>query len=618
MANAFKQRLDSGLLLADGAMGTMIYSRGVPFERCFDELNLSAPDLIQQIHREYIVAGAEIIETNTFGANRVRLAAHGLAERVRDINYRGAKIAGEARDIVGEPVFVAGCVGPVGQPLQPIGKLSLLDVRLAFREQIEALLEGGVDLLVFDTFADLAELTEGVLAARETCELSIIAQLTFENDGRTYAGHSAEDVVAGLRRLGVDIIGVNCSNGPQIALDVVRRMVQAGAGAVSVMPNAGLPAQLGGRLFYVSTPDYFGDYARQFRDAGASVVGGCCGTTPEHIRAMRLALKDDAGARVTVVATRETTPAPEPTGQAEGPSTLARKLAAGEFVVSVEVDPPRGLNPTKALKGTAILKEAGADCINIGDSPMAKVRMSALGLGMLIQQQVGLEVILHYTTRDRNLMALQSELMGAHALGIRNVIGLTGDPPKLGNYPNATPVWDVDSIGLIAILKRLNQGIDHAGTSIGRRASFTVACAVNPTADDIDHELDRLRQKIEAGADFIMSQPLFSMGQLDDFMGRVGSLPLPHVLGILPLESHKHAELLHHEVPGITVPDEVRERMRLAGENGKAEGMRIAHEFVEEARRHVAGVYIITSYGRYEVATELVRTLRAATSGARR
>jgi homocysteine S-methyltransferase len=614
MANPFLARLERGSVLADGAMGTMLYGRGVSYERCFDELNVSEPDLVQGIHREYINAGAELIETNTFGANRIRLGMYGLEGRVREINRRGVRVAREAREISGETVFVAGSIGPVDQPLQPFGALSLRDVREAFREQAEALVEGGVDLFVLETFSDLAEITEAILAVKETTDLPLIAQMTFDDHGQISSGGTPAEVVAALERAGADLVGLNCGVGPSSALEVARAMLAAARVPVSVQPNAGLPSRIGGRTVYVSTPEYVGEVMRQCVEAGARLVGGCCGTTPEHVRAIRAELDQaEAPTRAAPVLLRPE-PAAQPVAEAAPivpENSLRAKLGRGQFVVSVELDPPRGLNPRKALEGAAALRDVGVDCINIGDSPMATVRMSALGLGLLIQARVGVEPIIHYTPRDRNLMAIQSDLLGAHANGIRNVIAVTGDPPRISSGPSATAVWDVDSIGVIAILKRFNQGVDWAGKSIGRQAEFQVACAVTPIAQDMARELDRLRQKIEAGADFVMSQPLWSLEQLEEFEARAGKLPIPHLLGILPLESHRHAELLNNEVPGMVVPPDVLERMRAAGERGREVGLELAADFVERARPHVQGIYIITSYGRYDAALELVKALKA-------
>jgi homocysteine S-methyltransferase len=601
-------------------MGTMFYAHGIPYQRCFDELSLTNPELVQRIHRDYINAGAEIIQSNTYGANRVKLERYGLESKVRDINFRAIKIAREAREETGLPVFLAGSVGPLGQPLSAAERYTPEDTQAAFREQIEALLEAGADLLILETFSDLDELTAAVLAARHACSLPIIAQMTFSEDGRTINGEPPETVGSRLSDLGVTAFGTNCGLGPQLALDVMTHMV-AGDSRISVQPNAGYPARRDGRFFYFSTPEYFGEYAERLVAAGATIIGGCCGTTPEHIAAMRAALD----ARTPRVRTAAPAPAikfaPEPAAaiaRTETGTNLARKLATGEFVVSVEIDPPKGLNPTRTLEGAALLSDVGVDCINIGDSPMARVRMSCIALALLIQTRIGLETIIHFTTRDRNLMALQSELLGAHALGIRHILALTGDPPRVGQYPDATGVWDIDSIGFVKVLKQLNQVLDWAGNSIGQPSSFLVACAVNPIAEDLDQELDRFRQKLDAGADFAMSQPLYDMEQLESFLDRVGPIPVPFLLGVMPLQSHKHTEFLHNELPGVTIPDAVRERMRLAGENGMREGILQAQEFLAEAQRHVDGVYFMPSFGRYEMVAELVKVLNrdAAASGA--
>lgn len=623
MINPFIDRLRQGPLLCDGAMGTMLYALGIPYERCFDELNISQPEVVQRIHRDYILAGAEIIETNTFGANRVKLSMHGLESSVRDINFRAVKIGREAREETGESVFLAGAVGPLGQPLEPVGTIKPDEARDAFREQIEALLEAGADLLMLETFSELAELREAIEAAREVCELPLVAQMSFAEDGRTLNGDTPAEVMGALADLKVDVLGVNCSVGPALLLDVIQQMPVPEGCYLSVQPNAGFPARLEGRYLYFSTPEYFAEYAARFIEAGATLVGGCCGTTPAHISLMRASVEAVRPRTTPTARAQVTAPEAEPIAEVptiERPTALAQKLAARQFVVSVELDPPKGLNPAKILDGAALLREVGVDCINIGDSPMARVRMSCIALALLIQRQVGLETIIHFTSRDRNLMALQSELLGAHALDIRHILALTGDPPRVGNYPNATGVWDVDAIGLIKILKQLNQGLDWAGNSIGQSASFLVACAVNPIAEDLELELDRFHRKLEAGADFAMSQPLYDVEQLLHFFDRVGPIPIPFLLGVMPLQSSKHTEFLHNELPGVTIPDHVRERMRLAGEHGMEEGIRQAQEFLSEAQQYVSGVYLMPSFGRYEMVAELVKVLNrdTAASGARR
>src|SRR5262249_14690739 len=510
--SAFLDRLGQGApILFDGGMGTQLYAHGIPYERCFDELNLLQPDLVQSVHRAYIAAGAEVIETNTFAANRVRLAVFGLEHKVRDINFRGVKVAREAKEVSGEPVFLAGSVSSIGQPLAPIGTISPDEASAIFAEQIEALLEAGVDLLVLETFSSVVELRAAIEARRSvSTALPIIAEVSVAEDGNPLAGHTPIEVVRALERLSVDVVGVNCGVGPQAALDAIQQMRSVARTPLSAMPNAGAPTSQQGRQLYVSTPEYFAEYARRFAEAGVSIIGGCCGTTPAHIAAMRAALPGVRAVAPSVVKPSAPAPQAEADGAERAPdqqSPLTRKVHAGEFIISVEVDPPRGVNPNKMLQGAALIREAGADCIDIGDSPMARVRMSCIAFAALAQQRVGIESMIHFTTRDRNLMALQSELLGAHALGIRSVIALTGDPPQMGSYPSATGVYDVKSPGFIRIINQLNQGLDWAGNSIGRPTNFLIACAVNPMADDLEFELDWYHQKVEAGADFAITQP---------------------------------------------------------------------------------------------------------------
>jgi homocysteine S-methyltransferase len=592
-------------------MGTQLHLRGVSFERSFDELNLTQPKIVEEIHRAYISAGAELIETNTFGANRIKLARHGLENRVRDINFRAVKLAREAREIAGEPVFIAGSVGPIGQQLGPIGRITVAQATAAFEEQIAGLLEGGADLLVLETFTNLPEILAAVSAAKKTSDLPIVAQMTFAEDGLTLSAEEPSQVVQALERAGVDVIGVNCGVGPQVALQVLEQMRQQTRRPRSGQPNAGLPARVEGRFFYFATPEYFATFARQAADLGVAYIGGCCGTTPAHIAAMRAALKPTSSpAHLTKPAPSTTIAIDLNPAEQLPPTSFAQRLNDHAFVVSVEIDPPRGLNPAKCIAGAQLVTDAGADAVNIGDSPMARVRMSALSLAVMIQQQVGTDTLIHFTSRDKNLMALQAELIGAHALGIRNIIALTGDPPRIGDYPSATGVWDVDSIGLIKILQRLNEGYDWLGTSIGKPANFTIACAVNPAAEDLDREIERFRQKIEAGAHVAMSQPLYDRQTLEQFFERTGPLPIPFLLGVLPLQSSRHAEFMHNEVPGIVIPAQLRERMRLAGENGIAEGLTQSRELLHDTRDLVQGVYLMPSFGRYEVVAELVRWLR--------
>ncbi|MBW3633983.1 MAG: bifunctional homocysteine S-methyltransferase/methylenetetrahydrofolate reductase [Chloroflexi bacterium] len=631
MSHPLLDRLAAGPILADGAIGTMLYAAGASLDESFDALNLTRPDLVLDTHRAYLDAGADLLETNSFGANRFKLEAFGLADRVKEINKKAVRLAREAREITGRPALVAGSIGPTGRTLAPFGVITPEEVRDAFREQIEALLEGGVDLLVLETIGSLDEMAETVSAAREACDLPIVASMTFAEDGRTIGGSSPEEVAAHLYGMGVAVIGANCSVGPQRLLPVAETLVRhlaiaeqgADVPAVSCMPNAGWPAHVAGRVIYPSSPEYFAGFARRAAAAGVRIIGGCCGTTPLHTAAMRAALDAwtaEAAADGTsasshasrVIHRTRVLTAPElDLVAAEGPTRLREKLDRGEFVVSVEVDPPKGLNPTKALDGACLLQEAGVDFINVADSPMARVRMSALTLCYLIQHRTGVETILHFTTRDRSLMGLQSELLGAHAVGVRNIIALTGDPPSLGDYPDSSAVYDVDSIGLIRILERLNSGADSAGASIGRPAGFTVACAVDPTRDDLEHEAGRLRAKLEAGAHLVMTQPIYDPASWTRFLEAYGveRLPVPVLAGILPLQSSKHAEFLHNEVPGITLSDEARERMRLAGPDGRREGVKMAQELLQELRPLVQGVYLMPSFGRYEVAAEVLDVL---------
>jgi homocysteine S-methyltransferase len=628
-------------LLCDGAMGSLLYARGVNYEQCFDALNLSQPELITNIHSEYINAGAEVIETNSFGANRAKLEAYNLGDRVREINFRAVRLAREAREISGQPIFVAGAVGPTGRPLQAPDEHRLIEVRAIFQEQIEALQEGGADLLILETFSSLAELRQAILAAKEVGGLPIIAQMSFYEDGHTLSGQSAARVAAVLTDMGVDVMGANCSVGPAATLDALEEMIsevqryhddtQARTHLFSAQPNAGLPTRVGNRFFYVATPDYFADYALRFAKAGVCFIGGCCGTTPHHIAAMRKALDEHYGARTSLTGdTTEISVQSTPVVFSNGQSTIARlleeevilpqhgsmtrlqeKLTVEEFVVSVELDPPKGLNPAKILEGAAMLQEAGVHCINIADSPMARVRMSCIALARLIQDHLRIETIIHFTTRDRNLMALQSELLGAHALGIRNILALTGDPLRVGDYPNTTGVWDLDSVGLIQAIRGMNEGHDAAGSSIGAKSSFHIGAALNlnMTDEQTEQEIEKYWSKIDAGAQFIMTQPIYELAPLQRFLDRVGKPPIPMILGCIPLHSSRHAEYLHNEVPGITIPSEVRARMRAAGEHGNKEGLRLAEELLAAARSMVQGVYLMPSYGRYDIVRELTKML---------
>jgi methionine synthase / methylenetetrahydrofolate reductase (NADH) len=664
MSELVLERLRQGPLLCDGAMGTMLYARASASQmhgRCFDELVLTSPELVQRIHREYILAGAQIIETNTFGANAIKLSAYGLGDEVKRINRQAARLAREAREVAGQPVFIAGAVGPSGQMQIPdladdAPRLTIL--RDIFREQITALMEGGAELLMLETFSSVVELRQAVLAAREAGDLPIVAQLTFSEDGLTLAGETPEAAVRALVGLGVSVLGSNCSQGPAGIEDAVQRMAATlrkiapdaeDEMMLSAQPNAGLPQRVENRFFYGATPAYFADYARRFAESGVRLIGGCCGTTPAHIAAMRDALADyqpQGGTQTWSVETllAEHESLSESTEAAGEGTRFQRALQSGRFAVSIELDPPKGLNPGKILDGAAYLKTRGIEFINIADSPMARVRMSCIALARLIHDTLDMDTILHMTTRDRNLMALQSDLLGAHALGLNNILALTGDPVHAGNYPNLTGVWDVDSVGLIRVLKGMNEGFDAGGAALGKSARFFYGAAFNPNMRDepidvaqerarrklieapsladlppvadehlteTELELRRLRQKLDAGAQYIMTQPIYSLDPLERFFAAFGPVPVPIVLGMIPLHSSKQAEYLHNEVPGFDIPDEVRARMREAGDRAREVGIELAHEVITTARARglIQGCYLMPSFGRYDLVGELAQEL---------
>ncbi len=607
MPSPFLDRLAQGPLVADGAMGTLLYQRGVQFSESFDALNLSKPTLIESVHRDYLAAGAELVETNTFGANAVRLASHGLEEQVRVIARQGVKIARAAREIVGVNAFVAGSIGPLGKPLEPFGHVTVAEAEAFYRASAEGLLEGGCDCFILETFQDLNEILAAMRAVRRvTLDVPIIAQMTYGTDGKTLYGQTPTLAVTMLKQAGAAVVGINCGVGPQPTLEVLEEIVAAAGGTpVSAMPNAGLPQVVDGRYLYLSSPDYFADFAARAVGLGVRIVGGCCGTTPAHIQAMRDRLashlpaeKLAPGAEVRVL---EHAPAPvAPPREATEPSLL-RKLRE-KFVVSVEIDPPRGINTQKVMEAARMMAQRGVDAINIADSPLARIRMSAMALAFQIHQHFPrVEVILHYTTRDRNLMGLQSDLLGAHALGLRNILCLTGDPPSLGDYPNATAVFDTDAPGLMRIVHRMNQGTDLAGTSIGAATGFAIGCGVNPTAEDLDAEFEYVKRKLDAGPQFVMTQPVYELDCWKRFIERLGGLTkIPILIGILPLQSFRHAEFLHNEVPGIHVPDWIRARMHEAGNEGQKVGVELARDLLVACRGMANGVYLMPSFGRYE------------------
>ena len=608
MVHPFLAALERRVLLADGAMGTLLRDRGVPASACLDEQNLSHPELVQSIHQEYLTAGAEIVETNTFGANRLRLRSFGLADKAPEINARGVALAREATRDCGHQAFVAGAIGPIGVGLASGGDVTLKQAHRAFVEQAQALIEAGVDLILLETFPSLAEAREAVLAIREAAdEIPLLAQLTFQRDGRTWTGEEPAEVARELHNVGADIVGVNCTPGPQTALEIIEEMARATKVKLSAQPNAGHPRVAEREVSYPVAPHVFAEYVPRLVAAGCAIVGGCCGTTPEHIAAIQgvLASPTEAPGGPTAVWTP-----PEELELAPEEATLREKLAAGRFVLSVEIDPPRGLNPRRALQGAARLKVAGADCINVGDSPLARVRMSPFAMAVLFHRQLGLETIVHVTTRDRNLLALQADLIGAHVLGLRNVLCLRGDPPSASGYARAVGVWDVTPVGLLRVLKGLNEGIDWAGNPMAQPTSFFVGAAANPTAPSLEAEIKLLRRKVEAGADFIMTQAVYDIEALERFLEKAARYKTPILLGVIPLHNERHAEFIHNELAGVVVPEGIRQRMREAGEDGLAEGVAIAREIIAAARGGVRGIYLIPSFGRYDVAADLVRELK--------
>lgn len=608
-AHPFLARLDRGVLLADGAMGTQLYARGVPFDQCFDELNLTAPDLVRGIHLDYIASGAELIETNTFGANRFKLAAHNLTARLAEINRAGAAVARQAVETSGRPVFIAGSMGPIGRPMAPLGAAAPEEVRAAYTEQAAALVDGGADVLILETFTDLAELLEAVRGVQETTAVPLIAQMTFSQEGKTLLGHAPREIVEALERLDVEVVGANCSVGSQGILEVMQQMAGAVTRAkLSAMPNAGFPAYVGGRYMYVSTPAYMAEHARRMTALGVRIVGGCCGTTPEHIAAMRDALREPVREAAWSVGITGLAPEPEPVARPSAPSPLAQKLGR-TFVVTVEIDPPRGVHDRREIEACRRLREAGVDAIDVADNPMARLRMSPWAMCARIQSEVGLETILHFTTRDRNLVRLQSDLLAVHALGVCNILVLRGDPPQMGDYPNATAVSDVTPSGLVRLIKDFNRGRDVAGNPIGTPTAFSVGVALNLSAPDLDREAKVLERKIAAGADFICTMPVYEPEALDRFAKMMGGIPVPMLVGVLPLVSHRHAEFLHNELPGLSIPAWVRERIRAASD-GRDEGIRVAHELLSAIRSRVAGLYLVPSFGRYDSVVEMVRLAR--------
>jgi methionine synthase / methylenetetrahydrofolate reductase(NADPH) len=611
MASDFLARLKQSPVLCDGAMGTLLYAKGIFINRSYDELNLSQPDLIRGIHHEYLQAGAEIIETNTFGGNSFRLARHSLADKVRDINRAGVRIAREAAKSF--DVWVAGSVGPLGTRIEPLGKTSFQEARDAFRQQIEVLVEGGVDLLILETFGYLEEIHQAMLAARDVSPLPLVAQVTIDEDGNCLDGSDPQTFVPKLVEWGADVIGCNCSVGPVAMLDAIERVRAATSLPLAAQPNAGIPRSVDGRNIYLCSPEYMASYARKFVAAGVRLVGGCCGTTPEHIRVMKSALRvgEARGKTASKPATgSQSVPLAVPAVPLQDRSLLGSKLARGEFVTMVEIVPPKGIDIRKEVEGARFLKSVGVDAVNIPDSPRASARMSNQALSLLIQREIGIDTILHYTCRDRNVLCIQSDLLGASAVGIRNLICITGDPPKMGNYPDATAVFDVDAIGLVNIVHNLNGGLDLGGNPIGTGTGFVIGVGANPGLTDMDEEIRRFEYKVEAGAEYAVTQPVFDLRLLENFIRRIEHCRIPVVAGIWPLVSVRNAEFMKNELR-VSVPDAILERMARAQnpEASRAEGVAIAREMLIAARQMVQGAQISAPQGRYSSAVDVLEAL---------
>jgi homocysteine S-methyltransferase len=662
MPDPFLAALNDKPLLADGAMGTLLYTRGVNPETCFEQLNLSKPELIQQVHVDYLNAGADVIETNSFSGNRFKLAAFGLEDQVWKLNVAAAKAAKTARDIAGAPAFIAGAVGPTGKLFAHLGGVSEGEVSEAFKAQMEALLAGGVDLFVIETMSSLEETILAIRAARQVARLPIVAQLSFSVEGHTLMGVTPEEaanLLFGDPGQSPDVLGINCGAGPGPVFDSLLRLnaaARAHTGTdrleskkifLSCLPNAGQPSLSGGRYQFMSSPDYCASYVEPYIRAGARLIGGCCGTTPQHIQAMRSSIDhllktiDPGDLSSSLTAPADHKPIQVSIGHSNGslrnseshvgaqeqkqqgvedsalPALSARLQTmkalpgSGEnFFISVELDPPKGPIARRILQAAQALKLAGADAINVGDSPMARVRMSSLAACQLINQSAGIETIIHFTTRDRNLMGIQADLLGCQALGVKNILALTGDPPSLGNYVHATAVYDVDSVGLIKIITKLNEGKDIAGNSIGSATQLSIGCAVNPTSKNRQEEIERFKQKLDAGAHFAMTQPVYQASDLTDFLEEFGPCPVPILVGVMPLHSFKHAEYLHNEVPGISIPDKIRQAMQNAGEAGSALGMSLAEQLLEELMPDCQGTYLVPSFGKYDEMCSLIKSLR--------
>jgi homocysteine S-methyltransferase len=616
----FRGLLDSnGVFVFDGAMGTRLYDKGVYINRSYDELNLTSPDLVSEVHQEYVKAGADIIETNSFGATRHKLQPYGLESKTREINAAAARIAREA---AGDTVFVAGAIGPLGIRIEPFGPTSFEEARDLFKEQAEGLLEGGVDLFVLETFSELSVIEQAIRAVRELCDLPIVAQMTIQADLKTTFGTAPETFTERLDELGADIVGLNCGMGPTHVLHALETMRSITAKPLSAQPNAGLPRDVQGRQFYMGSPEYMATFAKRFVQAGARFVGGCCGTTPTHIKLISDAIRSISPRQAPAfVSTRPAEvirlkPEDVTVVPPEDRSKWSRKIARGEFVTSVEVLPPKGCDAQKTLDSIRLLKEAGVDGVNIPDGPRAQTRMSAQATAVLVEREIGIEAVLHYCCRDRNLLGMMSDLLGAAALGLRNLLLITGDPPKMGPYPDATAVFDIDAIGLTNMVSKLNHGLDIGNNPIGKPTAFSIGVGVNPGAVNLEEEIRRFEWKVEAGAEYAITQPVFDTGQLRSFLDKISHVRVPIIAGIWPLISYRNAEFMHNEVPGVNVTPEILERMRIASEKGKEdareEGIAIARESLLEVRDVIQGVQVSAPFGNVKYALQVFEALEEA------
>lgn len=608
----FREYAEKNIIIFDGAMGTRLYEKGVYINRVYDELNLSQPALIKEVHREYLAAGAMVVETNSFGANRFKLDPHGLTDKLEVINFQAAKLAREAAD---GNAWVAGAIGPLGIRIEPWGKTSVEEAEAAFTEQARGLLAGGVDLFILETFFDINEIHQAIRAVRKLTDKPIIASMTINEDGNALYGTTVDVFTPKLEDWGADIIGLNCSVGPKTMYDAIEKMRALTSLNLIAQPNAGLPRMVDGRMIYLCNPEYFGEYARRFFQLGVRMVGGCCGTTPEHINWVAKSAKalspggkdaifqqfrqaESSDVQVDVVAL-------------EHKSALGKKLAEKKFVVTAELTPPKGCDPDQVIRRAKQLKEAGIDAINIPDGPRASARLSPLAMSLLIEQHVGIETILHYCCRDRNILGIQSDLLGAYAIGLRNILAITGDPPKVGNYPQATAVFDIDSIGLVNVIHRLNHGRDLGNNAIGKPTGFVCGVGANPGAIDVDLEVSRFEWKVDAGAEYAITQPVFDIELLERFLERISHVRIPVFAGIWPLASLKNAEFMNNEVPGASVPEHLMQRMSKADtiEAQREEGIAIAREALERVRNIVDGVQVSVPFGRVESVLKVIEVL---------